>query len=136
MYNISELSKMCEHLNEQEQKAVKAQRESVKYKQCEYLKEKIGEQFNAVISNVKDFGIFVEILENGCEGFVSKERLEGENIHIDEENFCVNNFNTGESNWLGDEICIEVANVNMTRKQIDFKIITGSESKTHLIYSD
>lgn len=123
MYNISELSKMCEHLNEQEQKAAKAQRESIKYKQCEYLKGKVGEKFKGIISSVNSFGVFVEIIENGCDGLVSKETLESSNLFIDQENFCVNDFNNGGTYRLGDECMIQVSKVNMTKKQIDFKIL-------------
>jgi ribonuclease R len=120
--NVSKLRDQCEHCSDMENRAVKAQRESIKYKQCEYLKNKIGESFKGIISSVTDFGIFVEIIENGCEGLVSKETLEGTNIFIDTENFCINDFNDGETYRLGDEINITVTKVNMTRKQIDFKL--------------
>ncbi len=123
MYNKAQLSHMCEHLSEMENKAAKAQRESIKYKQCEYLSTKIGEKFAGVISSVTDFGIFVEILENGCDGLVGKDSLSDENLHIDMDNFCVNNFNNGDIYRLGDEVMIKIDGVNMTRKQIDFKII-------------
>lgn len=123
MYNISELSKICEHLSDMENRAAKAQRESIKYKQCEYLAKKIGEEFKGIISSVNEFGVFVEIIENGCDGLVGKEALESANLHVDQENYCINNFNNGESYRLGDEVTIKVAKVNMTKKQVDFKII-------------
>lgn len=123
MYNISELSKICEHLSDMENRAAKAQRESIKYKQCEYLKGKVGETFKGIISSVPDFGVFVELIDNGCEGMISKESLERNHLFIDPENFCVNNLNNGETYRLGDEVTVEVAKVNMLRKQIDFKII-------------
>jgi ribonuclease R len=121
--DVSKLGAQCEHCSDMENRAAKAQRESIKYKQCEYLKDKIGKVFPGIISSVTDFGIFVEIIENGCDGLVSKETLEGANLHIDQENFCVNNFNNGDSYRLGDEVMIQVAKVNMARKQVDFKII-------------
>jgi len=121
--NVSKLGDQCEHCSDMENRAAKAQRESVKYKQCEYMKEKVGEKFIGTISGVKDFGIFVEINENGCEGMVNKENLASNQLFVDEESYCVNDFNDGGTYRLGDEIEIEVANVNMTRKQIDFKII-------------
>ncbi len=123
MYNISELSKICEHLSDMENRAAKAQRESIKYKQCEYLMKKIGEEFKGIISSVTEHGVFVEIIENGCDGLVGKEALHSANLHIDQENYCINNFNNGESYRLGDEVTIKVAKVNMTKKQVDFKII-------------
>jgi len=123
MYNIKQLSEMCEHLNDQEVKAAKAQRESIKYKQCEYLSKKVGEKFKGIISSINSFGVFVEIIENGCDGLLTKDSLGNENIHVDVENFCMNNLNTGESYRLGDEVMIQVNRVDMNRKQIDFKLI-------------
>lgn len=121
--DVSKLSTQCEHCSDMENRAAKAQRESIKYKQCEYLMKKIGQEFKGIISSVTEFGVFVEIIENGCDGLVGKEALESANLHIDQENYCINNFNNGESYRLGDEVTIKVAKVNMTRKQVDFKII-------------
>jgi ribonuclease R len=121
--DVSKLNSQCEHCSEMENRAAKAQRESIKYKQCEYLKNKIGEQFKGIITSVPDFGVFVEIIENGCEGMISKENLERNTLFIDPENFCVNNLKNGETYRLGDEVTVEVLKVNMQRKQIDFKII-------------
>jgi len=123
MYNKSQLSQMCEHLSEQEQKAAKAQRESIKYKQCEFLKSKIGEKFKGIISSVNSFGVFIEIIENGCDTMVSEDWLKSNNLFVDEENYCINDFNNGDSYRLGDEVLIQVSRVNMTRKQIDSIII-------------
>jgi ribonuclease R len=121
--NVSKLRDQCEHCSDMENRAAKAQRESIKYKQCEYLKGKVGEKFEGIISSVTDFGIFVEIIENGCDGLVSKETLESNNLYIDQENFCINDFNSGGTHRLGDKVMIQVAKVNMNRKQIDFKIL-------------
>lgn len=123
MYNIKQLSEICEHLNKQEINANKAQRDSIKYKQCEYLKGKVGEQFNSIISSVNSFGVFAEIIENGCNGLISKDSLESNNLFVDESNYCINNFDSGDSYRLGDEITIEVTSVNMTKKEINFKLI-------------
>lgn len=127
--NVSKLRDQCEHCSDMENRAAKAQRESIKYKQCEFLKSKIGEKFKGIISSVTEYGAFVEIIENGCDGLISKENLERANIFIDEANFCINNFNNGESYRLGDEVIIEVNRVNMTRKQIDFNILIGNTEK-------
>ena len=121
--DISKLRDNCEHCSEMENRAAKAQRESIKYKQCEYMSKKIGEKFAGVISSVTDFGIFVQIIENGCDGLVGKESLSSENLFVDTENFCVNNFNNGDSYRLGDEVMVEVVRVSMMKKQIDLKIL-------------
>ena len=120
--NVSKLSSQCEHCSEMENRAAKAQRESIRYKQCEFMKDKVGQTFDAVISSVTDFGVFAEILENGCDGFISKDSLEAKNLYIDQENYCINNFDNGESYRLGGNIKVAISKVNMTRKQIDFKI--------------
>jgi len=121
--DISKLRDNCEHCSDMENRAAKAQRESIKYKQCEYLSKRIGEKFKGIISSVTDFGVFVEIIENGCDGLLTKDSFNNENIHVDVENFCMNNFNNGDSYRLGDEVMIQVNKVNMGRKQIDFKIL-------------
>lgn len=121
--DVSKLITQCEHCSDMENRAAKAQRESIKYKQCEYLMKKVGQEFKGIISSVTEFGVFVEIIENGCDGLVGKEALESANLHVDQENYCINNFNNGESYRLGDEVTIKVAKVNMARKQVDFKII-------------
>lgn len=121
--DTSKLKDNCEHCSEMENRAAKAQRESIKYKQCEYMSKKIGEKFVAVISSVTDFGIFAQIIENGCDGLIGKENLLSENLFVDTENFCVNNFNNGDSYRLGDEVLVEVVKVSMVKKQIDLKII-------------
>lgn len=113
---------MCEHLNEQEVKANKSQRDSIKYKQCEYLKNKIGQKFNGIISNVAFFGVFVELVENGCNGLISKDDLMYDNIFIDEENFCIKNCYNGKIYRLGDEITVEISHVDMLKKEIKFQI--------------
>lgn len=120
--NVSKLSSQCEHCSEMENRAAKAQRESIRYKQCEFMKDKVGQTFDAVISSVTDFGVFAEILENGCDGLISKDSLEAKNLFIDQENYCINNFDNGESYRLGGNIKVTISKVNMTRKQIDFKI--------------
>jgi ribonuclease R len=129
MYNTKELSDMCEHLNTQEQKANKAQRESIKYKQCEYLSTKVGEKFIGTISGVLEFGAFVTINENGCEGLLSRETLINEDLFLDTEKFCVYSLSSGETYKLGDEIEILVSRVSMTKKQIDFKIVLTKDEE-------
>jgi len=119
MYNIKELSEMCEHLNKQEEKANKAQRESIKYKQCEFLKDKIGETFIGIISSIQSYGVFIELVDNGCDVMISEEWLNSNNLFIDVDKFCVNNLSNGESYSLGNEIAIKIEKVNMAKKQIN-----------------
>lgn len=121
--NVSKLSDQCDHCSDMENRAAKAQRESIKYKQCEYMSTKIGERFRGVVSGVTEFGIFVEIIENGCEGLVGKNALESSNLVLNLEKYCVYDNISGDVYRLGDEMEIEVNRVDMTRKQIDFNIV-------------
>jgi ribonuclease R len=121
--DVSKLNDQCEHCSNMENRAAKAQRESIKYKQCEFMEKKVGDKFLGVISGVTDFGVYVEIIENGCEGMVSKNSLEKRKLYIDSEKYCVNDFNNGSTYRLGDEVTIEVAKVDLNKKQIDFSLI-------------
>jgi ribonuclease R len=122
MYKINELSKICEHLNERENNAAKAQRESIKYKQCEYLSDKVGDEFEAIIANITEFGIFAELEENGCEGLLSKKYLESENMLLNLEKYTLENSKTGEKYTLGDKIKIVISRVDIMKRQIDFNL--------------
>lgn len=121
--DVSKLGAQCEHCSDMENRAAKAQRESIKYKQCEYLKDKVGKVFLGIISSVQSFGVFIELIENGCDVMVSEDWLKSKGLFIDEENFCINNFNNGESYRLGDKVLAQVNKVNMQKKQIDSILI-------------
>lgn len=121
--NIAQLEEMCKHISEQERKAQKVERESIKYMYCVYINEHIGQKFKAVISGVTDYGVYAEILENGCDGLISKYSLEESNLFIDKENFCVKDLDSKVTYRLGDEITVFVSGVDMFKKQIDFNII-------------
>lgn len=121
--DTSKLKDNCEHCSEMENRAAKAQRESIKYKQCEYMSKKINQEFKGIISSVQSFGVFIELIDNGCDVMVSNEWLNSNNLFVDAENFCINNFNNGESYRLGDEVIAKVTKVNMQRKQIDSILI-------------
>lgn len=120
---------MCEHCSEQEVMAAEAERASIKYKQVEFLMDRIGEEFDATISGVTEWGIYCEINENKCEGMVPLRDLENDNYYFDEDNYCVIGRNTGKKFQLGDPIRIRIANANLERKQLDFTI-AGSALKS------
>ncbi len=121
--NLEEYEKMCDHASEMERKAMEAERASVKYKQAEYLMDKLGEVFDARISGVSKWGIYAEIIGNKCEGMIRLRDLNDDFYYLDEDNYQVVGQRYGETIKLGDEVKIKVKNVDLQRKQIDFELI-------------
>ncbi|MDD2965275.1 MAG: ribonuclease R [Bacteroidales bacterium] len=131
--NAEEYEKMCDHASEMERKAMEAERASVKYKQAEFLIDKLGQVFEARISGVSKWGIFAEIIGNKCEGMIRLRDLNDDFYYLDEDNYQVVGQRYGETIKLGDEVKIRVKNVDLQRKQIDFELIQDEAS--HLLSS-
>jgi ribonuclease R len=121
--NESKYEKRCEHASEMERRAVEAERASIKYKQVEFMQDKIGEVFEGVISGLTDWGIYVEILENKCEGMVSIKAMMDDFYEFDEENYKIIGRHTGKDFEIGDELKIEVVHANLSKRQLDFKLV-------------
>lgn len=110
-----------------ERKAAEAERTSVKYKQAEFLSDKIGQEFPALISGVSKWGIYAEIEENKCEGMISLGSLQDDYYYLDEDNYQVIGRRYGRQYKLGDSIRIKVLRVDMEKKQMDFALIETEE---------
>lgn len=110
----------CQHSSEREQLATEAERASIKYKQVEFMQDKIGQVFEGIISGVSEFGIFVEIIENKCEGLVAIRELLDDFYEYDDENYWLIGRHTGNIYQLGDKVNVEVLRTNLERKQLDF----------------
>jgi len=123
VYKLDELDKMGIHLSQRERVAQKASRDSIKYKQCEYLSDKIGKIFTGVITSVQDYGIFVELPENGCEGLLKYTSFKNKAWNPDVKNHCVNNSITNEKIRLGDEIRVIIQSVDLERKEINLNML-------------
>lgn len=121
--NANKYGGRCKHLSDRERKAQKAQRESIKYKQCEFMADRIGKVYEGIVTSIMDYGIFVEITENKCEGLVRMSEIGGDVFTADQDNHCIKGFNTGEKIKLGDEVHIVVKSVDIERKNIDFTLI-------------
>lgn len=125
-----EYEKMCEHSSDMERKAVEAERESIRYKQAEYMLEKIGQEFDGLISGVSKWGIFVEIVGNKCEGMVRLRDMQDDYYYLDEENYQVIGHRRGQQYKLGDRVKIRVKRIDLSRKEMDFELlISGLTSK-------
>lgn len=110
----------CRHSSEMEKKAAEAERASTKYKQVEYLSDRIGEIFDGVITGVTEWGIYVEIIENKCEGMVRARDLKDDAYDYDEKNHQYKGRKYGKRYRLGDKLKIQVKNADLERRQVDF----------------
>jgi hypothetical protein len=114
---------LCRHSSDMEQLAASAERASIKYKQVEFLSERLGQVYDGVISGVTEWGLYVEINENKCEGMVPIRDLDDDYYVFDEKNYCLIGKRNGGMYRLGDPIKIQVARTNMERKIIDFALV-------------
>lgn len=113
---------MCEHSSDMEQRASDAERASIKYKQVEFLKDKLGHVFDGVISGVTEWGLYVELVENKCEGMIPIRDLDDDFYQFDEENYCLVGRGTRKKYQLGDPVKIQVAKANLEKRQLDFAL--------------
>jgi ribonuclease R len=128
----NELELLCKHSSDMEKLAAEAERASVKYKQVEFLEDKIGQEFEGVISGVTEWGIFVEIIENKCEGRVSMRDMKDDQYVYDEDNYRVVGRRTGRIYSLGDKVIIKVKRADLVKKQLDFEFISGEPAKKEI----
>ncbi|MDF2437887.1 MAG: ribonuclease [Bacteroidota bacterium] len=121
--NIEELEEDCKHSSDMEKLAADAERSSIKYKQVQFLKDKIGQEYDGKISGVTEWGIFVEIIENHCEGMIRTRDLSDDQYFFDEDNYCMRGKKYGKTLTLGDEVRIEVKRADLVKKQLDFALV-------------
>lgn len=124
--NKEEYEKMCEHCSKMEKKAADAERSSVKYKQAEYLLDKIGQTFYGLISGVSKWGIYVELEESKCEGMVSIKSMADDFYYLDEDNYQVIGHQFGHKYKLGDRVKIKIIRVDLSKKQMDFELVENN----------
>jgi len=115
--------KRCEHSSEMERRAIDAERASIKYKQVEFMQDKVGQIFDGVVSGLTEWGIYVEIVDNKCEGMISVRSLMDDFYEFDEENYRIIGRHSGKAFEIGDPVKIEVVHANLSRRQLDYKLI-------------
>jgi ribonuclease R len=128
--DIEAYEERCKHASLMERKAVEAERTSVKYKQAEFLSDKIGQVFPALISGVSKWGIYAEIEGNKCEGMISLGDLNDDFYYLDEDNYQVIGRRYGKTYKLGSPVTIRVKRVDMQRKQLDFTLVNDDKDTT------
>jgi ribonuclease R len=120
--NKETYEKLCDHSSKRERLATEAERASIKYKQVEFMSERMGQVFEGVISGVTEWGIYVEIIENQCEGMIHIRELGDDFYEYDLENYCIRGRSTGKEYMLGDRVDVEVVKADLQKKQLDYRI--------------
>ena len=117
------LEKKCKHCSEQENNATKAERDSIKYMQIKYMENKKGEEFKGIISGITDWGLYVELEENKCEGMVYVKDIKEDNFVFDQTRQALKGTKTDITYQLGDEVYVKVKKTDLVKKHLDFTII-------------
>ena len=121
--NANEFEEKCKHSSKMELLATDAERKSIKYKQVQFLTDKIGVEFDGVITGASEWGLYVEIVENMCEGMVRLQDISGDYYIFDPENYCARGKKTGQEYRMGDKVRIVVKRADLIKKQLDFELV-------------
>ena len=124
--NQDQYEEYCKHCSQMEQQATQAERDSIKYKQAEYLADKVGQVFDATVSGISKWGIYAELKDSKCEGMIPMRCFDDDFYYIDEENYTLVGLHHGRSLRFGDPIKIRVVAVDLIKKQMDFDIVRGN----------
>ena len=108
-----------------EERAVNAERASVKYKQVEFMQEKLGQVYEGIISGISEWGFYVELAENHCEGMIPMRDLDDDFYEYDEKNYCLVGLHTRRKFTIGQKVSVEVARANLAKRQLDFRLNEG-----------
>ena len=111
------------HISQTERRAVNAERDSQKFFQAFYVKDRIGESFNGVITGITDWGMYVEMTDLNCEGMVQIKSIQDDKYYFDEKKYAVVGLKYGEEFNVGDRLIVIIEKVSLTRKQIDLKLM-------------
>ncbi len=121
--NLQKLEEQCKHSSEMEQLAANAERSSIKYKQVEYMQSHLGETYSGIISGVTEWGLYVELNDNLCEGLVPMRDLADDFYDFDEKNHCLVGRRHNNRYRLGDNVDVRVARADLEKKQLDFVLV-------------
>lgn len=121
--NAEKYEENCMHCSNMEKQAAQAERDSIKYKQVEFMAKHLGEEYPAIISGVTDWGVYAEIEENLCEGMISIRSLEDDTYVLDADNYCLIGTRTGKKLQMGDRILVKIKNADLAKKQLDYVLV-------------
>ncbi|MCB2196872.1 MAG: ribonuclease R [Bacteroidetes bacterium] len=120
--NKNKYEEMCKHASDMERKAAEAERASIKYKQVEFMKDHIGEEFDGIISGVTEWGLYVELNESKCEGLVHIRELDDDYYFFDEDNYSIIGKRNKKTYQLGDPVTIRIVRADLEKKQLDYTL--------------
>ncbi|MFC2152555.1 ribonuclease R, partial [Bacteroidota bacterium] len=120
--NKNKYEDFCKHTSERERRAAEAERASIKYKQVEFMKDHIGEEFEGIISGVTEWGFYVELNDSKCEGLVHIRELDDDYYFFDEDNYSIIGKRTKKTYQLGDAINIKIVRADLEKKQLDYTL--------------
>ena len=126
------VEELCEHSSEQESRAAEAERASVKYKMVEFMRERVGEEFDGSISGVTEWGLYVELEDTHIEGMVALRDLTDEFYAFDEEEYAAVGTRSGRKFTLGDRVRVRVKSADLRLKQLDFEMVGSYDNKGEL----
>ena len=118
--NVDFYGSACDHCTQREILATRAERDSIKFMQIKYMQDKMNTKFNGVISGITDWGIFVEIVENKCEGMIPVRDLKGDFFVYNKDNHSLTGKKTKATYQLGDAVRVQVKHADLIKKQLDF----------------
>ena len=125
--SATKYEELCEHASNMEQLAASAERASIKYKQVEFMADRIGQEFDGTVSGVTEFGLYVEVNDSKCEGMVPLRMLLDDYYEFDERNFCLVGRRYHKRYALGDKVRIRVERANLEQRLLDFSLV-GEET--------
>lgn len=130
--SATKYEELCEHSSNMEQLAATAERASIKYKQVEFMADRIGQEFEGTISGITEFGLYVEVDENKCEGMIPLRMLLDDYYEFDERNICLIGRRFRKRYSLGEKVHIRVERANLERRQLDFALISQEGQPTEM----
>lgn len=120
---LDKIETRCVYLSEKEKRAQKAERDSIKYMQTIYMSERVGKIYQGIVTSVTDYGVFIEITENKCEGLIKLSEIGGDTYIPDLKHHCLKGHNTGHRITLGDEVNVVVSSVDVEKRNINLTIL-------------
>jgi ribonuclease R len=125
--NKAQYEDYCKHCSQMEHKATEAERDSVKYKQAEYMQDKVGQVFTANITGISKWGVFAELAESKCEGMIAIRKFDDDFYFLDQANYSLVGLHTGKIYRFGDAIQVKVIDVDLQKKQMSLDLVASAE---------